>query len=285
MVSPSRRRAAVQALVRWHKVSERRACKLIGLHRSTMRYRPQDSDYERKLVTRMVALAEANPFYGYKKIWALLRQEGWHVNRKRIERLWAREGLAVPPVRKGGRPAPGTVEGSVWKLRAEHPDHVWAYDFMTCRTADGRPFRILNILDEFTRESVASVSERTMGTNRVKHILAELFVTRGVPRVMRSDNGPEFVSDTLVGWLSEQGVDPVFIEKGRPQQNGYVERFNGLMRNELLNTEVFGSMLEARMLIDDWRESYNNKRPHGALRHLPPSEYHRQWRRQQRDNA
>ena len=260
-----------------HKVSERRACKVVDLHRSTLRYEGSTSEFEDRLVVRMTELSEKYPFYGYKKIWALLRREGWAVNRKRVERLWRLHGLTHPPAQASGKPAEGSIDNAVWKVRAEHPNHVWAYDFVTDRTKDGKRFRVLNVVDEFTREGIFSCAERSIGATRVREVLAELVQKRGCPKYIRSDNGREFIAATIAEFLDQRGIQTLFIEKGRPQQNGICERYNGLMRTELLNAEEFGSMLEARVLIRDWVKHFNTKRPHSALGNSTPVEFRTRW--------
>ena len=281
MVSPARRRDAVAYLVRRHPVSERRACRLVGQHRSTQRYRPMAPDYELRLVKRMNELAERHPRYGYRRIWALLRSEGWEVNRKRIERLWRLEGHRVPPRRTkaSGKKAQGQSENAAWMLPATRPNDVWSYDFVTTRTRKGAPVRILNVVDEFTRTALGSLVAPSIGAREVRAFLEHLFRTHGRPRVIRSDNGREFVASSLVQWLREQGVTPAFIEKGRPQQNPYVERFNGTMRDELLSGEVFNSVLEARVVVAAWLDEYNRRRPHRGLGMRTPAQFTDDYRK------
>lgn len=242
-----------------------------------MRYQASENEPERELVAAIAALAERYPFYGYKKIWALLRREGWRVNRKRVERLWRLHGFTIPKAQASGKPAEGSAENSVWKVRAEHPNHVWAYDFVSDRTVDGKPFRVLNVVDEYTREAIYSHAERSIGANRVRAVLAQLVQKRGIPVFVRSDNGREFIAATVGEFLAERGIQTLFMEKGRPQQNGICERFNGLMRTELLNAEEFGSLLEANVLIRQWVKHFNCGRPHGALGHKTPREFKNDW--------
>jgi transposase InsO family protein len=274
-VSPARRRDAVRFLVKRRPVSERRACQLLGQHRSTQRYRRLPAEYELRLVARMNELAAQHPRYGYRRIWSLLRGEGWRVNRKRIERLWRLEGHRVPPRRamKSGKKALGTGEQAIWSLPATAPNHVWSYDFMGTRTRDGGPVRILNVVDEYTRVAVGCRVARSIGSRDVIAELKNLFDRHGRPAVLRSDNGREFIAETLTGWLAEQGVKTAFIEKGSPQQNAFVERFNGTMRDELLNGEEFDSLLEARVVIGNWLVEYNTLRPHRGLGMLTPAAY------------
>lgn len=261
-----------------YKVSERRACKTVGIHRSTMRYELTQAPEEKVLIAELHKLSREYPFYGYKKIWALLRRDGWKVNRKRVERLWRLEGLTIPPNQASGKPAEGSIDNAVWKVPAERPNHVWALDFVTDRTKDGKRFRVLNVVDEFTRECIYSLGERSIGATRVRAVLAEIMLQRGRPEAIRSDNGREFVAATVAEFLEQRGIQQWFIEKGRPQQNGICERFNGLMRTELLNAEEFGSMTEANLLIREWVEHFNRRRPHGSLGHKTPLEFRLAWK-------
>jgi transposase InsO family protein len=277
MVSAARRRAAAQFLVERFKVSERRACRVVGQHRSTQRYEPLEQEFEVRLRRQLHVLSDANPHDGYRAIWMRLRLDGWHVNLKRVHRLWRLEGLAKPPRQRSGKRAEGVSDNAVWKRTAEGPDHVWAYDFVAARTREGASFRILNVVDEFTRECVGQLVERHIGSRRVQRFLEELFRAQGKPRVLRSDNGREFIAADLVSWLQEQDVEPAFIEKGRPQQNGYVERFNGLVRSRVLDCEDFYSILEAQVVLGDWVTDYNTARPHGALTGLPPTQFRKKW--------
>jgi putative transposase len=275
MVSPSRRRDAVTYLCRRHPVSERRACQLLGQHRSTQRYVSQPPLLEQRLVERMNVLAERHPRYGYRRVWALLRSEGFMVNRKRIERLWRLEGHKVPAQRKShGQKALGGPGGSTWALQAAKANDVWSYDFVAARTEDGLPLRILNIVDEYTRRCVGCRVERSIGARDIISELEQLFERHGKPRLLRSDNGREFIAETLAGWLKDQGVTQIFIEKASPQQNAYVERFNGSMRDELLNGEFFRTVLEARAVINEWIDGYNTIRPHRGLGYKTPAAFY-----------
>jgi putative transposase len=263
MVSPSRRRAAVAHLRRRFRVSERRACRVVGQHRSTERYVAVAGDFELQLVARMNALAAKHPRYGYRMVWALLRGEGFAINRKRIERLWRLEGHRVPPRRASrAKDARGGSQNAIWELAAVRPNDIWSYDFMSSRTDDGRPLRILNVVDEYTRVALGVRVARRVTAADVIAELEELFARHGRPRLLRSDNGREFTSARLSEWLAEQGVGQAFVERGSPQQNAYVERFNGTMRDEKLNGESFHSVLEARVVLTEWLEEYNTVRPH-----------------------
>jgi putative transposase len=275
MVSPARRRDAARYLQRRHKLSERRACRLVGQHRSTQRYERIAPEYELKLVRRMEELAAAHPRYGYRRIWALLRSEGWRVNRKRVERLWRLEGHRVSPRRSkdSGKKAQGSAANAAWNLSASRPNQIWSYDFMSGRTRDGSGFRILNIVDEYTRVALACRVGSSIGANDVVKELERLFQLQGKPQLLRSDNGREFIAPTTTEWLAKHDVAAAFIEKASPQQNPFVERFNGTMRDELLNGEEFDSLLEARILIDAWREQYNTLRPHRGLGMMTPNDF------------
>ena len=252
------------------RVSERRACKVLGQPRSTQRRKAYVSDDEPLLVKRIIELASEYGRYGYRRITDLLRREGWKVNHKRVARLWRREGLKVP-YKQPKRRRLWFNDGSCVRLRASHKDHVWSYDFVMTRTHDGRPVRIFAILDEFTRECLAIEVERRMNHKIVLEMLAELFVHRGTPLYIRSDNGSEFVAQDLRDWLDKVGVNTAYIEPGSPWENGYIESFNARLRDELLNGEIFDTLLEAKVLIERWRVHYNQVRPHSALNGRPPT--------------
>jgi transposase InsO family protein len=221
-------------------------------------------------VARSIELATQYGRYGYRRITALLNQEGWLVNHKRVERIWRRAGLKVPQK----QPKRGRLwlnDGSCIRLRPEHKDHIWSYDFMVARTAEGRAFRILAVLDEYTRECLAIRVERRFSSEDVIDQLFHLFVFRGIPEHIRSDNGPEFTAKAVRKWLSRLGVRTLFIEPGSPWENGYIESFNGKLRDELLNREIFTTLTEARILIEAYRKEYNQVRPHSALGYRPPA--------------
>jgi transposase InsO family protein len=247
----------------------------VGQHRSTQRYDPVPPDYELQLVKAMRQLAEDHPRYGYRRVHALLVYDGWEVNVKRVERLWRAEGLRVPPRRTkaSGQRALGSDEFSAWKLPATHPLHVWSYDFVAIRTIAGSALRILNIVDEFTRACVGSFVARSIGARDVEGYLTRAFEKYGRPEIIRSDNGREFIASTLLDWLRDQGVTPVQVEKASPQQNCYVERFNGSMRDELLNGEHFRTLLEAQVVIGAWVVEYNYSRPHMSLGMRTPAAF------------
>lgn len=250
-------------------VSERRACRVLCQSRMTQRYLPQVRDDEGPLTRRIVELAAMYGRYGTPRITAMLQREQWRVNHKRVERIWRGAGLKVPR-RQPRRGRLWFNDGSCIRLRPEHKDHVWAYDFVTARTHDGRSFRMLTLVDEFTRECLAIDVARRQSSEDVLERLAWLFCTRGVPEHIRSDNGSEFTAKVVRDWLARVGVKTLYIEPGSPWENGYVESFNGKLRDELLNGEIFYSLKEAKVLIERWREQYNTVRPHSSLGYRPP---------------
>lgn len=218
----------------------------------------------------MIKLAKRYGRYGYKRVTALLRDDGWHVNHKRIERLWKREGLKVPPK----QPKRGRLwlnDGSCVRLRPEYPNHVWSYDFVHDRTHDGRAFRTLNVLDEFTKESLMIRVKRRLNSVDVIDVLTDLFILRGSPAFIRSDNGAEFVAEAVRDWIAAVGAQTAYIEPGSPWENGYIESFNARFRDELLNGEIFYSLKEAQIIIEEWRKHYNTVRPHSALDYRTPA--------------
>jgi transposase InsO family protein len=251
-------------------VSERRACKVLRQPRSTQRHPVTIREGEEVLTDRIVELATQYGRYGYRRITVLLRREGWYVNHKRVERIWRREGLKVPQK----QPKRGRLwlnDGSCIRLRPEHKDHVWSYDILKERTTDGRAFRILSIIDEYTRECLVIRVERHIRSQDVIDALFDLFMFRGIPEHIRSDNGSEFTAKVVRGLLERLGVKTLFIEPGSPWENGYVESFQSRFRDELLNGEVFTSLMEAKVLIEGWRREYNQVRPHSSLGYRPPA--------------
>jgi transposase InsO family protein len=252
------------------KVSERRACTVLGQVRATQRYRAVMRSDEPSLTASIVELSLMYGRYGYRRITGLLRNEGWRVNAKRVERIWRREGLKVPQ-RHRARRRLWLGDGSCIRLRAERKDHVWSYDFVAARTHDGRPLRMLTIVDEYTRECLAIDVARRLNHEDILARLTELFVFRGIPDHIRSDNGSEFTATAVRDWLARLGVTTLYIEPGSPWENGYCESFNGKLRDELLNAEIFDTLQEAQVVIEAWRRHYNEVRPHSALGYLPPA--------------
>jgi transposase InsO family protein len=251
-------------------LSERRVCRVLGQHRSTQRKLPTAPDDEAALTADIIALALQYGRYGYRRITALLREAGWKVNKKRVERIWRREGLKVPQK----QPKKGRLwlnDGSCIRLRPEYPNHVWSYDFVEDRTHDGRKFRMLNIIDEFTRECLTIRVNRKLKAVDVIDVLSDLFILRGVPGHIRSDNGPEFVATAVREWITAVGAKTAYIEPGSPWENGYCESFNSKLRDELLKGEIFYTLREAQIVIESWRRHYNTVRPHSSLGYKPPA--------------
>ena len=251
-------------------VSERRACAALGQHRSTQRKVPRGREDEERLTADIIELARQYGRYGYRKIAGLLRQAGWTINDKRVERIWRREGLKVPHQQpKRGRL--WLTNGSCIRLRSQHRNHVWSYDFVEDRTHDGRRYRMLNVLDEFTHECLAIRIARKLKAIDVIDVLSDLFIMRGIPDHIRSDNGPEFAAEAVQEWIMAVGAKTAYIERGSPWENGYIESFNARLRDELLNGEIFYSLREAQIVIESWRRHYNTIRPHQSLDYKPPA--------------
>jgi putative transposase len=248
---------------------------VVGQCRSTQRYMIVPSDFEDRLVKEMHVHAAAHPRWGYRKIHRLLADDGWAVNPKRIERLWRAEGLRVPPRRRNRPNGKGIGEAgnSAWERPALRPGHIWSYDFVSLRTQDGRPLRLLNVVEEYTRKGVGFDVARSIGARRFKATLERLFAEGGKPELIRNDNGKEFTSTELIAWLAEQGVTAVQVAKACPQQNCYVERFNGVMRDECLDGELFHSVLEGKVVIGRYYDEYNNQRPHRGLAMMTPNAF------------
>lgn len=257
-------------VVRELHVSERRACKTIGQLRSTYRYEPKPNPEREKLRDRVVAVASEYSRYGYRKVTDILNMEGFQVGKDRVYRIWREEGLKVPQ-KAPKRSRLWLSDGSLIRLRPEYRHHVWCYDFVSDRTKNGRPYKILNIVDEYSRECLASFVARRIRSQDVILVLADLFLKYGCPTHIRSDNGPEFVAKILKSWLKKLEVKPLYIEPGSPWENGYCESFNGKMRYELLDGEIFYTLLEAKVIIEKWRNHYNTKRPHSSLGGRPPA--------------
>ena len=269
-MSPARRRRCVLHVQEQLNVSERIACRVLGQHRSTQRKVPRGRPDEAALTKAIIELASMYGRYGYRRVWSMLRDLGWEISVIRVERIWRREGLKGP--RK--QPKRGRLwlnDGSCIRLRPSWPNHVWSYDFVQDRTDDGKAFRMLTVICEYTRRCLAIVVGRKLRSDDVLHCLADLFTEHGPPDHIRSDNGPEFTAVAVRDWLARIGVKTLFIEPGSPWENGYNESFNGKLRDELLNAEIFYTMKEAKVLIERWRTYYNTIRPHSALGYRPPA--------------
>jgi transposase InsO family protein len=253
-----------------YEVSERQVCRLLGQWRGTQRYEPMVRTDEDALTRSIIALATKYGRYGYRRITVKLREAGWEVGKDRVQRIWRREGLKVP--QKQRRRARWWLnDGSCVRLRPERANHVWSYDFVSAMTHDGRTLRMLVLIDEYTRECLAIRVARRLGSYEVIETLAEVMLWRGIPEYVRSDNGPEFVAKELRKWLANLGTGPLYIEPGSPWENGYCESFNGKLRDECLNGEIFYSLKEAQIVIERWRVEYNTERPHSALGYRPPA--------------
>ena len=252
------------------KTSERRACKLIGLHRATNRYERKEDTLNKEITPRVIHYASEYGRYGYKRVTALVKAEGYRINHKRVYNIWRKEGLKVP-AKQPKRSRLWLNDGSCIRKRPEYKNHVWSYDFVHYYTKDERVIKMLTIIDEYTRECLAIVVRRKLNSLDVLETLADLFVERGVPAYIRSDNGPEFIAGRLQKWFARLNVSPLFITPGSPWENGYIESFNGKFRDELLNGEIFYTLKEAQVLIEIWRRNYNTIRPHSSLGYRPPA--------------
>ena len=255
------------------RVSERRACRVVDQPRSSQRYLSTKADKDAALTQMIVALSAQNPRYGYRRVWALLRREGWEVNKKRVHRLWREADLKVPAGRRRKRQRLASSENGVARRRAEYPGHLWSYDFAMDATEDGRRLKMMPVVDEYSRECLALEVERSITSEEVVKTLDRLFAERGAPRFIRSDNGPEFIAQAVKRWLAASGVETLYIEPGAPWENAYSETFISRMRDELLHREEFANLKEAKVLAEDYRDHYNHHRPHGALGYLTPVEF------------
>jgi len=247
---------------------------VVRASRSVVRYFVRKRQDEARLVRKIHKLAIRHSRYGYRRITVLLRREGWRINRKRVHRIWKSEGLGLPQ-RRPRRRRMGPVGEIVNK--AEYPNHVWSYDFVEDRTERGGKLRILAIIDEYTRECLAIRVAPSIPASAVVRVLEWLFLTRGVPKHIRSDNGPEFVARAVCQWLEESGCQTLFINPGSPWENGYIESFIDKLRDECLNREIFRNGREAQVIVENWRQEYNNYRPHSSLDYLTPSEFARRY--------
>jgi putative transposase len=225
---------------------------------------------EDALTQAIIALASEYGRYGYRRITVKLQEAGWQVGTDRVQRIWRREGLKVPQKQRP-RGRLWLNDGSCVRLRPERANQVWSYDFVSAMTHDGRTLRLLVLIDEYTRECLAIRVARRLGSNEVIETLADVMLWRGIPEHIRSDNGPEFVAQDLRKWLGQVGTGTLYIEPGSPWENGYCESFNGKLRDECLDGEIFYSLKEAQVVIEHWRVEYNTRRPHSALGYRPPA--------------
>ena len=271
-MSPTRRREAVERLEGRFDASQRRTCRVIEQPRSTQRYLARKRDDEEPIVRRMHELVRTHPRFGYRRNWALLRSEGFVINRKRVWRLWRKEGFKVPQ-KQGKRRRLGCSDNGIVRHRAEHKDHVWAWDFIHDRDQRNRPLKWFTLIDEYTRECPAIEVERSMTSVDVIDVLAQVLLIRGAPMHIRSDNGPEFIAAAMRKYLEAAGVDTLYIEPGAPWENGYAESFHGRLRDELLNAEAFADLREAKVLAAAWQNDYNHRRPHSSLEYQTPAKF------------
>lgn len=251
-------------------VSERFACRALGVHRSTVRRPLKRAEDEEALTQDILRLSQQYGRYGSRRITALLKAEGWHVNHKRVERIWREQGLKVSR-KQPKRKRLYLNDGSCIRLKPLYPNHVWSYDFVSDRLSSGKKIRMLTIIDEFTRECLSIRTDYTLKSHDVLDELSTLFLIKGTPEYIRSDNGSEFTAHSLQDWLKTLNVKTAFIEPGSPWENGFNERFNGSLRDECLNLESFGTLKEARIVIGQWVREYNHIRPHSSLGYKPPS--------------
>lgn len=276
MVSPSQRRRAVRMLQDRKGFSQRRACQIVHQHRSTQRHRPEDPDPDKGLRRQLRDFARHHPRWGYRRAHAVLRREGHHLNRKKVQRLWREEGLRVPP-RHHKRQRLGVSTTPADRLSATHPNHVWAIDYQFDVTSSGRTLKILHITDEYPRESLSDLVAYSIDADTTVAELDRIIVLQGHPDFVRCDNGPELTANALRDWCRFTGAGTSYIDPGSPWQNPWVESYGSRMRDELLALEQFDSLVEAQVLVADWREEYNTYRPHSALGMLTPVEFATQW--------
>jgi putative transposase len=259
-------------------VSERWACRVVGQHRSTERYEPKRADDDAALRAALRKFAADRPRWGYRRAHHQLRQDGWSVNRKRVQRLWREEGLRVPQrKRKRRRLGDSTAGTAANRLRAERPNHVWAFDFQFDQTGEGRALKLCNIVDEFTREALVMLVARNIDADSVIAELERLVARHGAPEHLRMDNGPEMTAHALQGWCEDSSAATAYIDPGAPWQNPFVESFHSRVRDELLDVEEFACLAEARVVIEDWREDYNLRRPHSSLGMRAPAVFAAEW--------
>ena len=262
-------------------VSERWACRVVGQHRSTQRHESKTAADDAALRAELRKFSKERPRWGYRRAHHRLREDGWEVNRKRVQRLWREEGLRVPQRRrKRRRLGDSTVPAE--RLRAQRPNHVWAFDFQFDQTADGRALKLLNVVDEFTRESLAMLVARSIDADTAVSVLEALAAERGAPELLRCDNGPEMTGHALRDWCEQSKAGTAFIEPGSPWQNPFVESFHSRVRDELLDVEEFSCLAEARVVISDWREDYNWRRPHSSLGMKAPAVFAAEWATKER---
>ncbi len=251
---------------------------MLGQPRGTQRYESKRSEQDKELLEEMRSIAAQRPCFGSPQVYEALRRRGWEVNHKRVERLWREQGMQVAKKRhKRQRLSLGGSENSCVRKAPEYPNHIWSYDFVTDSTERGRQLRMLCVLDEFTRESLAIEVQRSFAARQVQDVLGYLFAVRGAPEHIRSDNGPEFVAKSVRRWLDRACVKTLYVAKASPWENGYIESFNSRFRQELLDRELFSGLEDARWCVDRWRLDYNHHRPHSSLGYIPPAVFAARW--------
>ncbi len=267
------------------ELSERRACEITGQHRSTQRHEPELAPDDEALRRRLRRLSASKPRWGYRRAHAHLAGEGWNINRKRVQRIWREEGLRVPARKRKRRRLGQSTAEACGRLRATHPGHLWALDFCHDATADGRELKFLNIVDEFTREALATEVKRTIDADETVAVLERLVAERGAPANLRADNGPELTARVLAEWCAAGQTATAYIDPGAPWQNAWVESLNARFRDEVLDVEEFSSLTEARFLAAEWRTDYNANHPHSALGMMSPARFAASWQRIETTNG
>ena len=275
MVGPKAKRRATSHLIEKKACSERRACGVIRFSRSVYRRKPHLQEKDQALRAQMNKLSKKHPRYGFRRVWALLKADGWRVNLKKIRRLWREEGLKVS-VKATKRKRVGTSSHALW--RSEYPNHVWSWDFVHDITTDGRTLKILGIVDEFTRQCFTLFVARSQKASDVIRALDLAIESYGSPTLIRSDNGSEFIAKAISRYLKQGGIGTSYITPGSPWENPFIESFNGRLGDECLNRELFSSVLEAQVILDDWRDEYNNLRPHSSLKYQSPVAFASSWK-------
>jgi putative transposase len=275
VVSPRARRSIVERIVTERGLSQRHACELVSVQRSSARYVCRARSDEVETVALVREYAHEQPMYGYRIIAAMLKHDGYQINRKRVYRIWQQEGLQLPR-RKAIKRRYGDSTGTL--RRASHPNDVWTYDFLEGRTERGGKLRMLTVLDEYTRECLTIHVARSISSHQVIAVLEWLFLLRGAPGHLRSDNGPEFIAYALKQWLLDRHCNTLYIKPGSPWENPFIESFNGTFRSECLDRWVFADGHEAQIVIEQWRQEYNHRRPHSSLGYLPPAAFAEQVR-------
>jgi transposase InsO family protein len=276
MVSLAERRRGVTYLQKRYDISERRACEALSMHRSSYRYGTRQTTTD-PAYQRIVKLSDRYSYFGYRKIYDLVRQEPLRISRERVRTIRRREGLQVVRKPRKRRILGLTTE---WVRRAEYPNHVWSYDFVFDQTEDGRQLKCLTVVDEFTRHGLAIEVARSLTAGDVIRTLERLFQSHGQPACLRSDNGPELVSAKVQHWLRDHQVDTHYIDPGSPWQNAYNESFNSIFRTTCLDRWLFTSLTEARVVTKQWLDEYNTIRPHGSLGGISPEQFLQQWQQQ-----